>query len=262
MLQKPDVMKPLRYLHYQPGLRIAVCVECGFAIRSQNIRGHLREQHKLQLSKETVQASLSGLSFVALAEPVTPQMGRIPPFPWLKKPILGHSCILCNYCSLTLSTLSSHYLRNHPGERNGQKTKDLRRPAFVQRFFSANTSSTYFQVDPLLQDLPQDGHFSKFYQSLSAGWQNGDFIGSTASADAQQVEFDLPPFLAKTRWLDAVNGFSTKKLREIVSLPGPSEPEYLHIIRGLGKDFLGSMKTLNGVRPTVLEYLTKWRPSQ
>jgi hypothetical protein len=129
----------------------------------------------------------------------------------------------------------------------------------MQRFFSNNLSSTYFKVDPVLRGSTADGDFAQFYNSLPDKWRNRKLAAYISTLDGKEGEFDLPPFLAKAGWVNAVKGCSIADIRAKVSAPKEAEKRYLHSIPGLGKEFLNSIKDLNHVHPIILEGLTKWR---
>jgi hypothetical protein len=252
----------LRDVGYQPELKILACISCGVALRRSHVYKHITgPAHNLKATRKKVEITLnnSRLEIIPDDQEVNPPPGRIAPIPWLQKEQIGKGCIQCNYCCENITSMGKHWQIAHPGERNGRKIDQLWRNASMQRFFSNNLSSTYFKVDPVLHGSTTDGDFAQFYNSLPDKWRNEQLAAYISTLDGKEGEFDLPPFLAKAGWVNAVKGCSIADLRAKVSPPKGAEKQYLHSIRGLGMEFLKSIKDLNHVHPIILEGLTKWR---
>jgi hypothetical protein len=102
----------------------------------------------------------------------------------------------------------------------------------------------------------------QWHNSLPAKWKDGDFISATSQWEKVPEEFDLPPFLAKTGWMDATQGYGITHLHDITRFPQKDDETCLREIRGLGGKYLSSLKNLNQVHPNLLERLTNWRKNQ
>jgi hypothetical protein len=252
----------MRDIGFQPDLKILICVSCSFGLRCSQVHKHITgPAHKLRMSRNDITRAFDNrnLTVVADDEEVKPPPGQIAPIPWLEKERPGRRCIVCDYCSDSVGAMDKHWQRNHPGERNGRKYDNITRPVYMQRFFASGLNSTYFEVEPILRGSSTDDAFTRFYNSLPDRWRNGEFTTQVATLDGNPNEFDLPPFLAKTGWVNVLRGCSIPNLRAKVSAPNRAEKHYLHSIPGLGQAFLTSINDLRHVHPIILEGLTKWR---
>jgi hypothetical protein len=249
----------LPLIHYQPLLKMLVCLDCHVGVQSNHAYGHLKNKHGIKISKKRVNEIVSSHNLtIANDASISLRKGPVATIPWLCRPVPGLQCSSCDYCCEKIDTLRKHLSLDHQFEPTGPVTKLPHRNVFMQQLFSKGLGSKFFRVEPKLVNGPPNGVFSRFYCSLDPVWQSGDFLSAISTEDIGSGQ-DLNQFLRKTGWVNAMSGYSMAKLRRKILHPGESDPVYFRRIPGLGKKLLLTLTDLNHVPHDVLEGLTSWR---
>lgn len=247
---------------FQPNLKLLVCSRCRCAIFSDHIVGHVWKNHKKLLprtfQKSQLEAAVMEASkrhqAVASCDPLPVLPARfLPPLPWLRDHEPGFQCQHCSYAAKAMGSISNHGHRSHPGKAPYISREDPSVP--VQCLFQAKH---YFVVHPILRNAGPNHPFAAFYSSLPAEYMNGAFVNARTTNGSGPD--DLAPFLVNTGWADAMEGFSMTELRGMSEANAQEgDPPWFSQVKGLGKKYFSSIRSVSHVDPRVLEALTSWR---
>ena len=272
-----NVHNPLLSLAYHTTLKCVVCVDCQIVILVENLFGHMtNNDHKSKdgskLSTPIIQANVKeyldslDLNYGLVRRPEPGSI--VPAYFWLEKPQNGYECTICeDYAAIKEDTLRNHIQgKNGPADKGCRKYiqsnlnwKDLMEPCFVQRFSNngAGEFRSYFRVHPNIS-VNTSTQFTDFLSELPNSLKSGASLYHSRSGSIQTKEFDLPPFLAKTKWTEIVDGFSVGKMVSSVSLKSKSD-EIFHRLRPMGKKLLNSVPSTTTVPHVILNGLTAYR---
>lgn len=247
---------------FQTNLKLMVCSRCRCAIFSDHIAGHVWKNHKKLLPRsfqksqleEAVMEASKRLQAVASCDPLPVLPARfLPPLPWLRDHEPGFKCQHCSYAAKSMGSISTHGHRSHPGKGPYISREDPSVP--VQCLFQGKH---YFMVHPILRNAGPNNPFVAFYSSLPAEYMNGAFVDARTTNGSGPD--DLAPFLVNTGWADAMEGFSMTELRGMSDANAQEgDPPWFSRVKGLGKKYFSSIRSVSGVDPRVLEALTSWR---
>ena len=264
-LEWPESLKPLRHIAYQRNLNALVCISCGILVLQENIFGHLKDQHHLSVSSQKKTSIEQSLNELGIKKGVIPPLpgGHIPPFPWLKPPVIGKYCRFCK----VVSSPSEKVIRKHIQlSACGKKFAVDRDPkpfgtTFMQRFTSHSVGKSWFRVYPALQNTDPQGRFARFFDDLSPEAKEGGAIYKSLLTPNQSYldRLDVSPFLSQVNWLGSTQSYSLFKMRKTVAIPSREDPYFP--IKGLGRQLLSSISSLQGIQPRILSGLMAWRNS-
>ncbi|KAF9472812.1 hypothetical protein BDN70DRAFT_937909 [Pholiota conissans] len=275
-------VNPLRSLAYHTVLRCIVCVDCRVVLFSpgnfhNHILNHFRESKLVHASAgssidEPIRNELwRYLETLTLANTIErpPPRSIISPYSWLRREVAGWICTLCHdYASELHDTVRKHiatyigpcnskYMILKPSADGWKKYAEKCR---VQRFGDSTGKyglRTSFRVYPQVQP-DSSSYFKEFLSSMPEYLKNGAPLCPIDSASARAKEFDLPPFLAKTKWTEAVSGYSRKKMVDLVMVPSKDEEIYGRLLP-LGRKLLESLPPITQIPHAILNGLTEYK---
>jgi hypothetical protein len=217
-------------LHFHTIYKVMICITCQAAKIPGDIKGHLKKQHSLVLSK-TQSSELESLFEhlgVKRGFDVVHPAPNGPPVEGLTVIEDGFCCANCLYCTPERRSLQSHWSRAHKGDptfSNGQYTRGS-----IQTFFNP-LPIRYFHVNPNLASVSADDPYTIFARDEKPTYQA--LPGNPPSAPRE-----VPPLLKATEWhvhLDAYcrNTALRQSLKTLTKLPGRQT--------ALGIDSLGAV---------------------
>jgi hypothetical protein len=264
---------PLRALAYHTKMKCIVCLDCRMAIPSKQIKGHIKNaDHRPKVGEgKLIVPHLKSDLDVYLSDLVLdddqvqrPAPGSvIPPYSWLEKPQKGWVCKICNdYAGQTQETMRKHLKMrgtcrsSHDQSFDEISNSELMDPCSVQRFGPSHPFKSYFRVYPNVS-VETGTQFTDFLSNLPDSLKEGAPLYSSDAKSIQTKEFDLPPFLAKTKWTEAVHGYSRRKM--IISVALPSKDDQLSRLRPLGKKLFTSIRSTTHLPHQILNGLTAYK---
>ena len=136
------------------GLKIFICMECEVAIIPESILGHLKHQHRRELSKKSksaIKATISGFvqrfDMPAKATEVVSPAFDGPPVKEIKIEE-GYECTFpsCDYAAKSQRTIVNHWSDKHRKAPKAQGTQESRECKVQTLFFPH--PCWYFTVEP------------------------------------------------------------------------------------------------------------------
>jgi hypothetical protein len=128
-------------------------------------------------------------------EPIHHPTTVVAPFPFLEIHN-GFHCSFCHFACVSRKHMLVHGNTQHGGQMH-LPVKARFKSGPVQRFFKSQSGSSYFQVDPLLSDVPEGSDFDVFYSMVQMERKAVQNSARGISADmSDEVDWDLSPFLA------------------------------------------------------------------
>jgi hypothetical protein len=264
------------YLFRAPNGGVCICLnDCKRGIRPGDIRGHLKTHFKYRNlpSKTLIDDALEGLQLIRDDEAVELPQRIVAPFPFLKlypddvetdKDAQGWHCSYCHFCTLSRQHALNHVREKHPEPSATKSISHHLKQGHMQRFFHQCHGSSYFRVDPLLCGVKEGSDFDMLFSSIQRkeDAKNISKPVSSASAAVDEADWDMSPFLAKAGWLTQIRGYSTKLMRERVSLLRKDEASFFRILPSLAIDYLKSVTQAeinSSVSPIALQKLNNWK---
>jgi len=253
-------------------MKCVVCTDCRIVVSPDNLHGHVTNpKHKpkdgtkiIPNLKKDVKVYLESLDLdYRLVRRPAPR-SVVPPYPWLGKPQDGWLCKLCgDYAAPAKDTLRIHINGTCKGSAHCPTSlrsinwMSLIERCSVQRFGSQSPFMTFFRVFPNVssETAPQ---FVEFLSELSDSFKKGMPLYSSDPQSTAPKEFDLPPFLAKTKWPEAVSRFSLRKMVRSITVPPKDDQLYGHL-RPFGKILLTSIRSTTKIPHLILNGLTAYK---
>jgi orsellinic acid/F9775 biosynthesis protein OrsD len=277
-----NIHNPLFSLAYHTTMKCVVCVDCQMVILAANLPGHMttNPKHKpkdgSRVSAPKIQADLReylgnlDLNYDLVQRPNPGTV--VPAYFWLEMPQDGYICTICeDYAAVKKDTLRNHIQGKAGPEDGGCRAaihrtdlnwSDLINPCSVQRFSNNGSGEfkSYFRVYPNVS-ANTSTRFTDFLSELPDSLKSGASLYRSHSGSIQTIEFDLPPFLAKTKWTEIVEGFSVGKMAASVSLrsKGDDSDQLFHRLRPMGKRLLSSISSTINVPHVILDGLTAYK---
>ena len=277
------IYNPLLSLAYHTTMKCVICVDCQMVVLAENLGEHLttNPDHKpkdgSRISIPKILAEIEeylgnlDLNYELVQRPKPGSV--VAPYSWLKNLQEGFICTICD----DYSALKEDTLRNHIQGKKGPKDKSCRKSlrglvsmkwsdfmeqCFVQRFSNNGSREfkTYFRVYPNVS-ANTSTRFTDFLSHLPDSLKKGSSLYHSHSGSIQTIEFDLPPFLVKTKWTEIVEGFSVRKMAASVSLrsKGDGSDKLFERLRPMGKRLLNSISSTINVPHVILNGLTAYK---
>lgn len=205
---------------YHSEFKTMHCMECEMAIPIKQLTAH-PATHKIKLlnvSNTQKQLDAYVLNDIQEVNRLIPLSGG-PPVQGLKV-ISGFKCTQCHYTAVSERGVQSQFLKDHP-QLAKMPTHQRSIPAQIQHFFNQKTS-TYFTVNPELQQLPLDSPYAIYLR-------NPITIKSSTITSPSKGTQDLHPLTVMTGWYYHVEPYMGNKrtileLVTLCALPGAQEP--------------------------------------
>lgn len=264
---------PLLSLAYHTEMKCIVCFDCRMAIPSKHIKGHITNaDHRPKVGegklivphlKRDLDEYLSALVLDDNQVQRPAPKSVIPPYTWLEKPQKGWVCKICNdYACQTQETMRKHLnmtgtCRSSDRSSDKYSNNELMDPCFVQRFGPSHPFKSYFRVYPNVS-VETGTLFTDFLSNLPDSLKEGAPLYSSDTRSIQTKEFDLPPFLAKTKWTEAVRGYSRRKMVISVALPS-KDNQFFSRLQPLGKRLFTSIRSTTLLPHQILNGLTAYK---
>jgi len=260
-------------------MKCIVCIACRIVLPTDCVGGHLKNAAHKSGKRIVPKLSANLANYIATldlddTQVLRPTRGSITPaYTWLEKPKEGWICQICGvYAAAVTDTLRHHVYgkiaRGHKIEACKDSDPSLQKVRYqdviekcvIQRFSTLNPLATYFRVYPNVS-VETGPRFTGFLSSLPDPLKKGVPLYSADARSIQTKEFDLPPFLAKTKWTEAVKGYSWNKMIKSVSIPAKDD-KLLSRLLPLGIKLLTSIPSTTDLPHQILNRLTAYKTKQ
>ncbi|KAG1863906.1 hypothetical protein F4604DRAFT_1929027 [Suillus subluteus] len=227
-----------------PVHKVAICIDCGVAIRASHVRSHAVTQHAFRAPPNDEFNAI--LASVGCVDEFSAPLDPIPPMAGLKV-IPGYQCTIqgCQRITATERTMSDHFKVNHSAHawRTNSAIRD------IQRIYEFRGKQTLVLVD-LKQTAPHQRNYDDYLATIAKNVP-------TANDDLYRVDSDTRThgtFLAKMRWNKGIEGLNLSQLLQAASAPANDEG-HLQLLHASVLDWL---QTSCGVLPSLDVTYLRW----